>query len=179
MSKQRGQPPWWSKPPTPVTPANGFTRIFRAEAIDRQPRGRRSLFVDQGETLSQSLNQVPIGLAHLYPLLAKASQQLAISRAAVRDLLAHLIAELLDQPVVDAQNDAALLSAVADLVDAEPRTDRARTYLDHVYAIGLPMGDAAEFVQLVDTELRSVGVRVKLLIRDGSALALVMGLVRG
>lgn len=179
MTRRSGQPPWWSKPPTAVTPVNGFTRIFRALPADQQPRGHRSRFVDQGETLSRSLNDVPIGLAHLYPLLAKASQQLAISRAAVRDLLAHLVAELLDEPVVDAQNDAALLSALADLVDAEPRAGRSRSYLDHVYALGLPMADAAEFVQLVDAELRAVGVQVKLLIRSGSALALVMGLVRG
>lgn len=179
MSKEQGQKPWWSRPPTAVTPVNGFTRIFRAQPASRPPSGRRVRLADQGQTLSQSLDSVPIGLSHLYPLLSKASSKLTISRAAARDLLAHLVAELLDEPPVDAEDDAALLSALADLAQAEPGLARSRTYLDHVYTTGLPMAEAAEFVGLVDAELRAFGVQVKLMIRSGSALALIMGMVRG
>jgi hypothetical protein len=40
------------------------------------------------------------------------------------------------------------------------------------------MADAAEFVQIVDADLRSVGVALKELVPKSSALALVLGMVR-
>jgi siroheme synthase len=47
-----------------------------------------------------------------------------------------------------------------------------------VCAIGLPMADAAERVQLVDGELQGTGVDVEALAPADSALALILGMVR-
>ena len=176
LSTSRKDPPWWlvrSKPDA----AQDATRVFRPDstAPPRQP----AHLVDDGETLTRHLDAASIGLSHLYTVLNKASQTLAISRESARTLLAYLIAELRGVAAVDPDDETALLSALAELARSRPQTGRRlRTYLDYVYAIGLPMADAAEFVQLVDGELRGAGVNVKLLVPADSALALILGMVR-
>lgn len=172
-------PPWWQSGTAPVTPINGFTRVFRPPPADAERPGHRRRMVDQGQTLSQRLGVVPIGLTHLYGIVGRASQQLTVARSTARALLAQLVAELLGGAPVDPHDDAALLSALAELVDAEPQPQRrAYSFLDHAYAAGLPMADAAEFVQIVDTDLRGIGVAIKELVPKSSALALVLGMVR-
>lgn len=173
----RKDPPWWlvRSKPTPVH--SDATRVFRPG--DSTPPRPRTHMVDDGETLTRRLDAVDIGLSHLYTVLNKASQSLAISRESARTLLAFLIAELRGVGVVDPDDETALLAALAELAEAQPQTGRRlRTYLDHVYAVGLPMADAAEFVQVVDGELRGAGINVKRLVPRDSALALILGMVR-
>lgn len=173
----RKDPPWWLVRSKPANPESHATRVFRPR--DSAPPRSRSHLADDGETLTRRLDGVSIGLSHLYTVLNKASQSLAISRESARTLLAFLIAELRGVAVVDPDDETALLSALVELAHTEPQTGRRlRTYLDHVYAIGLPMADAAEFVQLVDGELRGAGVDVKALVPADSALALILGMVR-
>ena len=173
----RKDPPWWLVRSKPTDVANDATQVFRPGTAP-PPRARQHQ-TDDGETLSRRLDAVSIGLLHLYTVLNKASQTLAISRDSARTLLAYLIAELRGQAVVDPDDETALLAELAELAETRPKAGRRlRTYLDHVYAIGLPMADAAEFVQVVDGELRGAGVNVKALVPADSALALILGMVR-